>query len=107
MPIGMPGCPDFAASTASIASARRALASSPSDAGEIIIGERKLYSAHERPSLLPPRRFRATRALRITGRRLVVRVPRHRPAGRARTTRSAPDRRPAGAGTALLGQAAV
>src|SRR6267378_1586468 len=48
MPMGMPGCPDLAASTASIASARMELASSASVAlavTEESIGTRKLYSA--------------------------------------------------------------
>src|SRR5918994_5067413 len=54
MPIGMPGWPDFAASTASMASARMELASSASVAlavTEESIGSGKLYSAHERASL--------------------------------------------------------
>src|ERR1043166_1559009 len=59
MPIGMPGCPDFAASTASIASARMELASSASVAlavTEESIGTRKLYSAPrmELPFSTPP-----------------------------------------------------
>jgi hypothetical protein len=104
--MGIPGCPDLAASTASIASARIELASSPSDTGAII-GRRKLYSAHERASLQPAGRFRTSRRLRVAGRRPLVCVPRHRPAGRARTARSAPFGRSAGAPAALLGQTAV
>src|SRR5437764_72634 len=59
MPIGMPGCPDLAASTASIASARMELASSASVALAVTdesIGTRKLYSAPpmELPFSSPP-----------------------------------------------------
>src|SRR5258708_34994420 len=66
MPIGMPGCPDFAASTASIASARMELARSASVALAVTgesIGTRKLYSAHGRASLLQPVGLRAWRRL--------------------------------------------
>src|SRR5262245_17194388 len=61
MPIGMPGCPDLAASTASIASARMALANSASEAltGDSI-GTKKLYSAHARAPLRKARGFRVS-----------------------------------------------
>src|SRR5438552_3255037 len=104
--MGMPGWPDFAASTASIASARIELASSPSDAGRFI-GGRKLYSAHAAAPLQPPGGLRAPRFGAGARRRTLVRVPRHRPAGRAGAARSAPERRPAGAPAAVVGPAAV
>src|SRR5258708_33884466 len=95
MPIGMPGWPDFAASTASIASARMALASSRSGAGETAVAEvisatagetiggRKLYSAHERASpghharaaFFHPGRLQAAGLLRGARRRGVGRDP--------------------------------
>src|SRR3989442_5397072 len=106
IPMGMPGWPDFAASTASIASARIELASSPSDAGGFI-GGRKLYSAHDAAPLQPPGGLRAPRFGAGALRRTLVRVPRHRPAGRDRAARSAPERRPAGAAAAVVGPAAV
>src|SRR5260221_7201630 len=101
MPIGMPGCPDLAASTASIASARIELASSPSDAGEII-RELKLYSAHERASLRSARRLRASGELRGARRRLLVCISRHQPPRRAGCARSRTYRRSARAPAPFL-----
>src|SRR5258708_23010778 len=98
MPIGMPGWPDLAASTASIASTRMALASSRSGAGETAVAEvisatagetiggRKLYSAHERTfprtALRHPGRLPAPVFLPDAGQRRLVRIPRRPPAGR-------------------------
>ena len=65
MPIGMPGWPDLAASTASMASARIALASSASVAlavTEESIGSGKLYSADDSSSRSAPRRSSKLRA---------------------------------------------
>src|SRR5438309_4394691 len=102
----MPGWPDFAASTASIASARIELASSPSDAGGFIGGP-QLYSAHDAAPFQPPGGLRAPRFGAGARRRTLVRVPRHRPAGRAGAARSAPERRSAGAAAGVVGPAAV
>src|SRR5687767_6979058 len=109
MPIGMPGWPDFAASTASIASARIELASSASEAlavTEESIGVVKLYSADDRASLPLADAFRAA-VLRRSGWRVpLVRVLRRQAAGRDGPAGEAL-RRPAGARTPGLGQAAV
>src|SRR5438067_13354922 len=105
MPIGIPGWPDFAASTASIASARMELASSASVALAVTgesIGTRKLYSAHDRAPLLLAVGLRASGRLRNAGRSALVCVSRRR-APRRDGTDGAPKRRPAGEGTPRLG----
>src|SRR5215212_3780593 len=92
MPIGMPGWPDLAASTASIANARIELASSASLAFVVTresIGGRKLYSAHDPPPIQPSRGFRALRELRVAGRRALVCLPRRPAAGGDGTARAA------------------
>src|SRR5687767_15985983 len=109
MPIGMPGWPDLADSTASIDSARMALASSASVARGVAgesIGGRKLYSAHERAPLLPSGPFRALRELRKPRRGPLVRVPRRPAAGRNGPARAALGRS-ARARPARLGEGAV
>src|SRR5688572_27420725 len=109
MPIGMPGCPDFAASTASMARARMELASAPSVALAVTgdsMGGRKLYSAHAPPSLQQPGRFRTLRSLRRPRRGALVRLPR-RPAARRNGAARAAVGRSAGAGEARLGPCAV
>src|SRR5947207_12890384 len=94
--MGMPGWPDFAASTASIASARIELASSPSDAGRFI-GGRKLYSAHAAAPLQPPGGLRAPHFGAGARQRTLDRVPPHRTAGRDVVDLSASDLLRAGA----------
>src|SRR5687767_5340831 len=92
MPIGMPGWPDFAASTASMASARIELASSASEAlavTEESIGSGKLYSAHERASLPGASAVRASLLRGNAGRGPLVRVLRRQAAGRAGAARAA------------------
>src|SRR5687768_8345543 len=90
MPIGMPGWPDFAASTASMASARIELASSASEAlavTEESIGSGKLYSAqwttNERAPFPRPAAVRGGLLCRAARRRPLVRVLRRQAAGRA------------------------
>src|SRR3954471_6528366 len=109
MPIGIPGRPDLAASTASIASARMELASSASLALAVTgesIGAGKLYSAGRAPPFLQSRRLRASRPLRHAGRSALVRLPRRRASGGNGAARAV-ERRPARQGAAGLGQAAV
>src|SRR4051812_40943161 len=110
MPIGMPGWPDFAASTASMASARMEFASSASDAlgrtGESI-GGRKLYSAHARTSLRDTGRIRTPLPLRRARRGPLVRLPRRPAPGRNGTPRPPPLGRSARAAAAVLGPPAV
>src|SRR5256885_6810744 len=76
MPIGMPGCPDFAASTASIASARMELASSASVA--LAVTEESMGTANYTQrlygtALLEPARLRGLRRLRGARRGALVR----------------------------------
>src|SRR5687768_3062046 len=97
MPIGMPGWPDFAASTASMASARMELASSASVALAVTgesIGSGKLYSAHDRASVPFAGAVRAALLLRKQRRGPLVRVLRRQAAGGARPARAS-ERRPA------------
>src|SRR4051794_28911132 len=109
MPIGMPGWPDFAASTASMASARMEFASSASVA-LAVTGEsmgsanytQRLYGT----ALLDPARVRARRCLRRTRRGALVRVPRRR-ARRGDGTAAGAERRSARQGAPGVGKTAV
>src|SRR5207244_11330630 len=78
----------------------------PVDAGGFVL-VRKIYSAHGGAPLRPPGGLRAPRFCAGAWRRTLVRVPRHRPAGRDGAAGSAPQRRPAGAAAAVVGPAAV